>query len=346
VSNAHRFLIVVLCLTLSSGAALYQAQTAPDLVATTEAFLASLSPEQADKVRFRFDDEERFNWHFIPRERLGLPLKEMEPQQQSLAHAMMAAVLGFKGMIKATTIMSLEPVLAELEGPGRQFSRDPQLYYFSVFGEPSDVGAWGWRLEGHHVAVNITVDDGRIVAASPSMLGSNPAEVREGPRRGLRALGAEEDLARKLLESFNAAQREVVMIDEKPRDIVTGAERKAMIEGQDGLLVSAMTDVQREMVWAIIREYVDRMAPSTAAKAIDEIQNAGLDAIRFVWAGSLDRGEAHYYRLHGPTFVVEYDNSQNNANHIHSVFRNFEGDFGVDMLAAHYEAYPHEAFAD
>jgi hypothetical protein len=271
----------------------------------------------------------------------------MEPHQKSLAHAMMSAVLGYRGMIKATTIMSLEPILAELEGPDRQFPRDPELYYFSIFGSPSTSGRWGWRLEGHHVAINATMDGGRFVSATPAMLGSNPAEVRQGPRRGLRALGAEEDLARSLFGALDAGQQQSAVLKVfSTRDIVTGSSRRALIEGGPaGLPASRMTAGQKEMLRALIEEYTDRMSPSLAAAAMDDIDSAGFDGVHFAWARSTTPGEPHYYRIHGPTFLIEYDNSQNDGNHIHSVFRDLANDFGEDVLAAHYQAY-HATSAD
>ena len=338
---SSRFVVVLICVLASTGAALYQAQSTTDLTMTTNAFLASLHAEQAEQARFDFDDEERVNWHFIPRERKGLPLKEMEPHQVVLAQAMMTAALGYRGAMKANTVISLEQILFEIEGPNSRLRRDPELYFFSVFGEPSPEGKWAWRVEGHHVAVNVTMDRGKILASTPTFLGSNPAEVREGPRQGLRALAAEEDLARELLHSLNATQRETTVIQETAfRDIVTSNALKAEIEGDPaGLAASDMTAAQRDLLSRLIGEYtMNRMAPEVAEAAMSEIRSAGFDRIHFAWAGSGTRGEAHYYRVKGPAFLIEYDNTQNDANHVHSVFRDLDDDFGGDVLRAHYEA--------
>lgn len=260
--NAHRLAIVGLCLAISAGVAVYQGQGVPELVAATDAFLASLDEEQAAIAQFDMNDEERFNWHFIPRERNGLPLKEMAPHQQSLVHAMMSAALGYSGVMKATTIMSLEDVLRQIEGPNSRFSRDPELYYISVFGEPSTSGTWAWRLEGHHLAVNVTMQNGRVLAASPMFMGSNPAEILEGPRSGLRALGADEDRGRALLNALDRSQRQTAVIQENaPRDIITGNSRHAEIDGDlAGLAASDMTDRQKTLLRLLIGEYTGRMA--------------------------------------------------------------------------------------
>ena len=190
---SHQLLIVLFCLGVSSGVAVFQAQGVPELVAATDAFLASLDEDQKTIATFDFNDDERLNWHFIPRERKGVAMKGLVPHQQALVHTMISAALGYRGVMKATTIMSLEDVLRQIEGPESRFRRDPELYYVSVFGEPSTSGTWAWRIEGHHLAVNITMQNGRVLASSPLFMGSNPAEIFEGPRAGLRALGTDEN---------------------------------------------------------------------------------------------------------------------------------------------------------
>jgi hypothetical protein len=186
----------MLCLVvLGMAATFYRAQTVPDLVGATNNFLVSLSPEQLAKVKYPFANEERMNWYFIPRDRNGLPFKEMQAHQQRLAFAMVNAALGQSGFQKVTTLMSLEDVLRQLEqgggaggrgagGRGGGFNRDPELHYITIFGEPSTTGTWGWRLEGHHMSVNVTMDKGKFAASTPTFFGSNPAEVRDGPRKG------------------------------------------------------------------------------------------------------------------------------------------------------------------
>jgi hypothetical protein len=339
--TSHRLTIIGLCLAISAAVAVYQAQGVPELVEASDAFLASLDEEQAAIAQFDINDEERLNWHFIPRERNGLPLKEMAPHQQALVHAMMSAALGYRGVMKATTIMSLEDVLRGIEGPNSRFNRDPELYFISIFGEPSTSGTWAWRIEGHHLAVNVTMQNGRVLASSPSFMGSNPAEILEGPRAGLRALGADEDRGRDLLNALDTSQRQTAVIQEDaPRDIITGNSRHAEIDGGlAGLAASDMTDRQKTLLRVLIGEYTSRMAQVIETDTWDAIEDAGFDNVHFAWAGGSERGEGHYYRVEGRTFLIEYDNTQNNNNHVHSVFRDLNNDFGGDVLRAHYDAY-------
>lgn len=334
---SKRLIIVILCLAASTAAALYHAQTttAPDLIGSANAFLASLSPEQAAKAKFEFGDDERYNWHFIPKERKGLPFKEMKPFQRELAHSMMSAAFSQRGMIKATTIMSLEQVLAELERGGR-IQRDPELYFFTIFGQPATTGTWGWRIEGHHLAVNFTMDKGTIIASTPTFMGANPAEVKEGPRKGLRVLGREEDLARALVEALDPAQKKTAVFQaEAPSDIITVASRKAEIGNPAGIPASKLTQKQKEMLTALLEEYAGRLSPDVAMTTMGDIKRNGIDKVYFAWAGGEKRGEKHYYRVHGPTFLVEFDNTQGNGNHIHSVWRDLKNDFGIDVLRLH-----------
>jgi hypothetical protein len=338
---SHRMMIVLVCLATSAGFAMVKAQGVPELLATTDAFLASLTEEQSATARFDFNDEERLNWHFIPRERNGLPLKEMAPHQQALAHSMLSSALGYKGVMKATTIMSLEDVLRQIEGPEGRFNRDPEMYFISIFGEPASGGTWAWRLEGHHLAINVTMQNGQVLASSPSFMGSNPAEVLEGPRAGLRALGADEDRGRELLNALSASQRQTaVILEDAPRDIVTGNSLEASIEGgAAGVPASDMTAQQQTLLRLLIGEYTGRMAQVIETDTWGSIEDAGFDNVHFAWAGGAERGEGHYYRVEGPTFLIEYDNTQNGNNHVHSVFRDFRNDFGGDSLRAHYDAY-------
>ena len=337
----HRLSVVAVCLAVSAGAALYQAQGIRELTDSTNAFLASLDAGQSAKARFDFEDEERLNWHFIPRERNGLPLREMQSHQTALVYAMMSAALGYEGAIKAGTIISLEDVLRRIESPNGRFDRDPELYFVSIFGEPSNEGTWAWRIEGHHLAVNVTMQNGRVTASSPMFMGSNPAEVLDGPRAGLRALGADEDRARDLLNALNESQSaRAVIMEDAPRDIITGNALEANIEGgRAGIAASDMTDTQQTMLRALIGEYTGRMAQGIETDTWSAIEAAGFDNVHFAWAGGAERREGHYYRVEGPTFLIEYDNTQNQNNHVHSVFRDLTNDFGGDTLRAHYDAF-------
>ncbi len=312
---------------------------------SAQAFLASLTPEQRSKTIFKFEDEERFFWHYIPTAsapeqyktpRQGLKLGEMSPSQRHLASALLSGGLSQRGYIKATTIMSLEEVLRVLEKDtvGR---RNAEGYHFSIFGEPSEDGIWGYRVEGHHLSVHFTIVKGKVTGA-PTFLGANPAEVREGPRKGLRALASEEDLGRDLLNALDDGQKKVAIVSaEAYRDILTAASRKAALQGQpSGLPTAKMTPKQRQLLQTLLEEYAYNVPEQLAQARLAQIKKAGTN-LHFAWAGVAQRGGPHYYRVQGASFLVEYDNTQNNANHIHSVWRDFEGDFGQDLLKEHYQ---------
>jgi hypothetical protein len=301
-----------------------------------KAFLASLPADQKARVSFAFTDEERFNWHFIPRERKGVAFREMSPGPRQLAHALLAAGLSQQGVIKAETVMSLDQVLKEIEvNPTNE--RDPEKYYFSVFGEPLETGTWGYRVEGHHLALNFTIVNGRV-ASTPSFFGANPAEVRGTSRDGLRTLAREEDLARALVKSLTADQLKTALVDKDAyKDIITMASRKAALAGQpNGLPFAKLTPTQIGLLTALVAEYADDFPAPIADARMAQFKKSQ-SALFFAWAGGIEKGDPHYYRIQTPLFLIEYDDTQNGANHIHSVWRDWEGDFGVDLLGEHYK---------
>jgi len=302
-----------------------------------KAFLASLTPDQRAQATFQFTDQERLNWHYIPRERKGLALRDMTPEQKQLAHALLAAGLSQQGYIKAVSIMSLDQVLKIMEA-GKGPMRDPEGYFFTVFGEPSATGTWGYRVEGHHVSQNYTVVNGKLQGA-PSFFGTNPAEIKEGPRKGLRVLAREEDLGRQLVKSLTAEEKKTAIISpEAPKEILTEASRKAALNGQpSGLLASHMTAPQRAIFQSLLDEYCHNMVGEIDQTREEQIRNAGGN-IYFAWAGGEEPGQGHYYRIQSPSFLVEFDDTQDNANHIHSVWRDYNGDFGLDLLKEHYQS--------
>lgn len=322
-------------LLLSS--AYYRIQTASVMADTATAFLNSLTPEQRAKASFGLTDDERMNWHFIPKERKGLPLREMAPYSKHLAQALLGAGVSSKGHIKAVSIMSLEDILKQMEKDDGE-RRNPEKYYFSIFGEPKATGTWGYRVEGHHVSLNFTVVNGKV-ASTPSFFGTNPAEVREGPRKGLRVLAREEDLARDLLNALTPEQKGAAIVDKEAyKDIFTMASRKAALEGQpNGLSAAKMNAKQREMLAALLEEYASNFPDDVAQARMEQVKKAGTN-MYFAWAGVAEKGGPHYYRVQAPMFLVEYDNTQNGANHIHSVWRDYNGDFGLDLLKQHYDS--------
>jgi Protein of unknown function (DUF3500) len=323
-----------------------ESATAARMAEAATTFLASLTPEQRGRTVFPVGDEERLNWHYIPRDRQGLPIGEMDGSQQKLAHALLSSGLSRHGYAKAVTIMALEQVLSHLEGPRRRFPRDPDLYYFTVFGAPSETAPWGWRVEGHHVSVNMLVLEGQRIAPTPSFFGANPARVPEGTPTpgltGLRVLAAEEDLARRVLAALEGGAHARAVIDaEAPADILTRAEHRVRPDSPTGLPAGEMPPSARDHLLALVQEYVRRMPEDVAGTRLNRIERDGTGQIHFAWAGSENPGGPHYYRLQGPSFLVEYDNTQNDANHIHTVWRDFQGDWGDDLLAGHYERSPH-----
>jgi hypothetical protein len=317
-------------------AAYSRMHSAAVMAETAKSFLASLDAEQRSRATFQFQDEERFDWHYIPKTRKGLPLRDMNGAQKHLAHALLSAGLSQRGYIKAITIMSLDEVLKVLE-QGKGPVRDPDGYFFSVFGEPSETGTWGYRIEGHHISQNFTVVNGKVQGA-PSFFGANPAEVRDGPRKGLRVLGHEEDLGRALVEALTPAQKKIaILTGDAPADILTTNSRKAALNGQpSGLAASKLDAHQKELLQNLLDEYCYNMPEQVAQAREEQIKKAGSN-VYFAWAGGEQAGQPHYYRIQSPAFLVEYDDTQNNANHIHTVWRDFEGDFGLDLLKEHYQ---------
>lgn len=312
-----------------------EALTATEMTTAVQAFLKTLDEEAREQAMIPFDDEERYNWHFTPRERKGLPLKAMTAEQRIAAHDLLRSALSSKGYLKATSIMHLEEVLKVLENGSPR--RDPENYAFSIFGTPGEGEPWGWRIEGHHLSLNYSsVTDS--LSTTPAFFGANPAEVRSGPHTGLRVLAAEEDLARDLMVALNEEQRtKAIILEEAPEEIVTGVARKVSLDTLRGLPASEMTDVQRGLLRRLLEEYAHNMPHDMAHAQLQKIEEAGFDSLHFAWAGTLERGGPHYYRIHGPTVLFEYDNVQNDANHIHTIWRDFEGDFGEDLLQRHYE---------
>jgi hypothetical protein len=312
---------------------------AEEMSAAASGLWKSLSSEQQTKCHFEFKDDERLNWHFIPRERKGLPIKDMTPEQRKLAMALLATGLSAKGLQKATTIMSLEQVLFEMEGPNGKMKRDPELYYYSIFGTPDPKGTWGWRVEGHHVSINLTIAGGKAIAATPAFFGSNPGEVKNGPRKGVRVLGNDEEMGRSLVKSMNDEQKAAaVYTKEAPKELILVPKTKVKLLEPAGINWGKLNAEQQKALWTLIEEYANRLRGELASQDLDKAERAGKDKISFAWAGGLERGEPHYYRVQGPTFVIEYDNVQNGANHVHSVWHDPSSNFGEDILRAHHEA--------
>jgi len=331
-----RLVLAYLCAVLVAAAWPQRENPAvAEMIAGARNLLGSMTARQQSAAAFSVEDAERLNWHYVPRPRKGVALKELTPAQHKLAHALLATGLSREGYVKAANIMYLEQILHEQEDNSP--IRDPDDYSFTIFGKPSETEPWGWRVEGHHLSLNFTLRGPMVLSATPAFFGANPARVKNGPLAGLQVLEAEEDLGRRLVLSFRGARAKEVIIDVKaPADILTRASRKAELGSPVGVPVSEMDKEQAAMLMNLVNVYAHRLREELAESELEKLRGAGLEKIRFAWAGGLEPGQPHYYRIQGPTFVIEFDNTQNNANHIHSVWRDFEGDFGMDALRDHY----------
>jgi hypothetical protein len=308
-------------------------EVADAMAVAAQDFLSSLEPEQQKKATYAFEDEERFNWHFVPLERRGLSIREMRPDQRVLAYGLLSTGLSHSGYLKATQIMSLERVLWELENHAPK--RDPEYYLVWIFGKPDAKGTWGWRFEGHHLSLNFTIVDGQLIAETPAFFAANPGEVKEGPRKGLRVLAAEEDLARELVKSLDDAQKgKAVIAAAAPEDILTKDLPKVDPFKPEGIAFGELNDAQKQQLWKLVDAYLSKHHPVLAAEERKRVE-AETGEIRFAWSGGFEFGQGHYYRVQGKTFVLEYCNVQNGAMHPHVSWRNFGEDFGRDLLRDH-----------
>lgn len=310
-------------------------EAATEMVAAATTFLGTLNAEQKKQATYPLTDAERENWNFVPIERQGLPFKKMSTEQQALGLALLRTGLSHTGMARANATMSMELVLKQLEkGAAR---RDPTLYFVTVFGEPANDKSWGWRFEGHHLSFNFTIVDGKHVFFAPSFIGSNPAEVQQGPRKGERVLGEEEDFGLALINSLNPSQQKAAIIaQEALKEIVTTNKKRVEPLSPTGIAASQLTAPQREKLIGLLKLYLARWRPELADETFAKISAAGLDKLTFAWAGGLDRSKQTYYRIQGPTILIEFDNFQGNGNHVHTTVRDFKGDFGHDLLREHY----------
>lgn len=306
-------------------------------------FLDSL--QEGLQAKYLFQDAERGNFHFFPIVRRGVPLKILNDAQRQLGLALLNAGLSHEGFQKSMTIMSLGEILRESDESPNQF-RDSDQYYFTIFGDPDPKGTWGFRVEGFHLSFNFTVIKGRWISVTPSFLGAIPATVAEGPREGLQVLRDETEMGRALATSLDAEQRKVGFgelpdfLTETVGGFTTGNVRKLERREPKGLPASEMTPEQRKMLMLLIREYVERHRRELAEQDLARIEKAGIDEIHFIWAGGLEPGQPHHYLIQGPTFLIEYDNTQDDANHVHCIYRDFDNDFG-DSLLEHYRKHHH-----
>ncbi len=309
-------------------------------------FMNELSTDQRNRALYAFDHEERFNWNYVPVKRNGVPFRGMSPKQREAAHRLLRSALSDSGYQKAVDIMVLEGILGQIESRAiSRFDRDPDGYFLTLFGDlATGAEPWGWRIDGHHLSVTVSVGAEKKVSATPAFWGANPARVPSGERKGWRVLRDEEDTARGLLRALpEDLQATVLIADEAPSDILTRNSKVARIGDPAGLPVSDMPPAQKETVMRILKLYAANLRTDLGEAHLTRIRSAGVERLHFAWAGGVRPGEKHYYRIHGPTHLVEYDNTQNDANHIHSVLRDLENDFGLDPLRNHYADCEHDS---
>ncbi len=317
-----------------------------DMSIAARNLLSTLSESQNTEMTYPLEGIERTNWHFIPKEvRKGLPLKAMTPEQVHLVNLLLNESLGRAGFSKAAGIMYLESILRGIEvDRGRKDAyeyRDPARYFVTVFGSPHPEGSWGWSFEGHHISLNFAIVDGNLIASTPAFFGANPHLVPEGAAQGLRVLGSEEDRARRLLDSLGDNQLERAVIGQVvPPDIFSAVKPRITREKPQGIKATELTPEQFELLIQLIDAYIENVANEAALERQAQVET-GADEIYFAWIGSSKRGEAHYYRVQAPSFLIEYDNIQDGANHSHTVWRDYDGDFGRDLIGEHRQAHAH-----
>jgi hypothetical protein len=314
-------------------------EIASEMTDSANHLLQSLTPKQKATLVFPLDDKLRKDWQFIPMEREGLSLKNLKPNQRLLAMSLIQTALSHRGYSTSLQIMALEQILHEMENNSPK--RDPEKYHLFLFGTPSLKTPWGWRIEGHHLSISVTVVKNEVVV-TPAFFGSNPGEVQSGQFKGVRVLGKEEDLGRTLVKALTADQQTIAVFSEKaPRDVINGPGREATALTPKGLSAAKMTKEQKLMLRQIVDAHLNKCRAELAANDWKKIEAGGFDELHFAWAGELERGKPHYYRVQGPSFILEYDNTQNKANHVHAVWRDFKNDFGQDLLKQHYQANEH-----
>jgi hypothetical protein len=330
-----------------------QARSAAAMATAANAFAASLTPDQKTKAMLRFDEADRFNWQESPGPRKGLALRDMTEPQRKLAMELWRTGVGDTGYQTIEMIRRREPVLSATQQTEQgRLLRHPDLYYFSIYGTPAANGTWAWRVEGHHMSLNFTLAKG-VISNAPSFLGAQPADLAAAGLKGPaadaasripaaenRALVAEEDRARELVQSLDAKQRAIAVFDrpeKRDADMLTGISTRSVKQlSPPGLSARQMTAEQKKLLANLVEVYLTRMPPDVAADRRSKLlSGANLDAITFSWAGGIERGQAHNYVVQSPLFLIEYAQSRNNlTGHIHTIWRDLENDFGSGMLRA------------
>lgn len=328
-------ILSAICLTAASAVlSLDRHPTADAVTAAAVAWRDALDADQRQSAVFPFDHAERFRWHYFPHSGPGLTLREMTPEQDHLAREMIRSVLSRTGADKVRVIMGLETILQRMEGSSPDY-RDPRAYAFTLYGEPG-TPPWGWRVDGHHVAVNVTVASDNTIAVTPLFLGSHPAKIPAGPLAGEAVQIKEYFLALELRQSLTPAQQKLAVLAERtPGNIITGPGRADRIGEPQGIVYGALDEKQQAQLMRLIETYVGTARDEIGQPYLDLVRGESAQ-LRFAWAGDAREGGRFYYRVHGPRILIEFDNTQDGGNHIHSIWRDPVGDFGGDVLREHY----------
>ncbi|MBA30915.1 MAG: hypothetical protein CL748_00060 [Chloroflexi bacterium] len=313
-----------------------------ELCARALNFIDILTSSQKEKLFFSFSDKERFNWHYTPIKKYGLTISEMNEGQQNMAFNIIKLLLSEMGHQTFKEIIELEKILYEwekLQGEKNHWIRDSGIYYFAIFGDPNNDGTpWGIRVNGHHILITVNFSS-KFISFLPSFFGANPAEILHGKRKGEKTLLKEENLARSFIKSMNFHQSTKAILHENaPADIITQNVihvKKFHIE--DGIKYSSLFDSQKLLLKTLISHYFSRFNNLVFNEYIEKLSN--LEQTRFAWAGSISPKKPHYYSIYHPEFIIEYDNTQNDSNHIHTVIRDIKNDWGENLLSLHYEKF-------
>jgi hypothetical protein len=312
-------------------------QVSRDMARAASAWLAQLDERQRREARLDWSARQRESWHYVPRSRPGVALRAMSERQTAAAWDLLGTLLAARGLDQVRGLITIERILGELTGsPG---FRDPGNYALAIFGDPAGNGPWAWRFEGHHLSLSVLVAPGHGVSVTPAFFGANPARVPAGHAHGgFRLLGAEEDTAFSLVQSLEGGVRaDALIADRSLGDIVSGPGRELALQRHEGVALARLNEAQKGGVMRILELYAGTMREEISGPVLARVREAGIDTLRFAWAGSLARGRPHYFRVHGPTALVEYDNTQDGANHVHSVWIDPASLFGRDLLKAHYQ---------
>jgi hypothetical protein len=305
-------------------------------------FLKSLTQAQRNKTQMLFNDKSRILWHYLPSSmfpRAGIQLNELDSNQKAKLDEILKTFLSETGYNKTIKIIDLENILLEISGDS--IRRNPEKYSVAFYGNPEKDRLWALSFEGHHISLNFTIHNDKVESA-PLFLGASPARILSGPREGERTLQREEDLGFELINSLSEEQRKVALFQEKPFfDIVTGTSPKVEPLSPVGIMYDQLTENQQLIFLKLLDEYLSTLPAEQAEQRMNSIKNQEINEVRFGWAGATALGKGHYYRIQGKSFLIELDNVQDKSNHIHTVWRDFDGDFGRDIIKEHYKNSDH-----